>query len=797
MEIFIIILNIMMNNILGYLKDFSTNELQTAKNSLSQLPQFEDLVLSQIFECNENINACLLKLLSIEEKKLEMTDKIRKSIDDLKNNLNLKREDLFEKFYLAYCDTFMSGDEFKEKIIGYDSSFSDIPADTLCTIDTPIRSNLAKLVFRDVSKDMIVQYMRNVKFDQATFEKVFLDYVKESLWCEISDTLDKHIKDLFDNREYIEKSLLKNFWENNSEVIRQFFDEKMDDMKAICEKDIEDQIIEKVNSLITNIDQVNFQDFMILIDYITIISLNDKYINENFDRLSHDYLDPQLHSLVNNVWGFESPNSVYQLLWEMSDSLWYNWDINGFSHDVFVKNVWSVLQGFYQHIFDIASESDKKDLVQWLWNAMNGFDADENFEKVQGAEERIYLENTDEVYGYLLWQFINEVKKIYKKKFATADLDKKEREDLVSQLMNKHGDMPKKVWWGITWVSKWKKLKQDFCNESVKTDNAFIMNLMDKLQTHESEIKSYPYRDLLSFFWVLLCVISDVELDFKNELKTFTENYVEQLFQNYRQDVDKKNKMMQEMKEKLQASKAVAKNENLVSEPVKVEQKEKKTLPEQMISDLEKYFGWVIDQKLERYLKNCGGEYKTIWFREYDVDEWFFDILHEYNYVCIDVDELESTELSDGVDHVDIDKDVDINESQQSPEDIKLKEILWQVDAVETISEKVNLFIQAFKLFYDIFDEDVLTEEISQCCRDNREVLNGIESVLDMLSKWQKEQVRSSKNRVWKYYKFDIWRSWYRLVLQNQKWSSRRIIIDFANHDTYEWRCDYYYNFWN
>lgn len=777
----------------NFVKKVNLWSLKDVKEDLQILSNIENRYLYNIFKCKWDIARCLADLLSANECEWEWTEKLQQSREKLIENLNLKREDLFEKFYLAYCDVFMSGDEFKDKLVKYDSSLWDIPADTLWILDSPIRSNFAKMVFRDVDKDMIVQYMKNVKFDQATFEKVFLDYLKQSLWCEISETLDKHIKDLLDNREYIEKSLLKKFWENNSGVINQFFDEKMDDMKAICEKDIEDQIIEKVNSLIANMDQISFQDFMILIDYITIISLNDKYINENFDRLCHDYLDPQLESLVDNVWGFNTPNSVYQLLWEISQSLWYDGDINSFERDVFVKNVWRVLQWFYQHIFDIASESDKNDLVQWLWNAMNGFNSDENYERVQVAEERIYAENIDEVYGYLLWQFINEVKKIYKKKFAAVDLDKKEREDLVSQMMDRYGDVPKKVWWAITGVSKWKKLKQDFCNESVNGENDFIMDLVNKLQSYEHEIKSYSYRDVLSFFWLLLCVISDVELDVNSELKIYTENYLEQLFQDYRQEVDKKNKLMQEMKEKLQASKTVAKNENLVSEPVNFEQKEKKTLPEQMVSDLEKYFGWEIDQRLERYLKNCGGEYKTIWFKDYDVDEWFFDILDKYNYVRIDVDEQESPDSTDEIDQIDLAND--IIESQESTDNIKLKEILEKIDNVETIPEKVNLFIQAFKLFYDILDEETLIEEMTQCCRDNRDVLNGIQSTLDMLSKWQKELVRSSKNRAWKYYKFDIWRSWYRLVLQNQKWSNRRIIIDFADHNTYDWRCDYYYNF--
>ena len=99
------------------------------------------------------------------------------------------------------------------------------------------------------------------------------------------------------------------------------------------------------------------------------------------------------------------------------------------------------------------------------------------------------------------------------------------------------------------------------------------------------------------------------------------------------------------------------------------------------------------------------------------------------------MDELEAQESLDEIDQIDLDIDNNTTESQESSNNIELKEILDKIDNVETIPEKVNLFIQAFKLFYDVLDEETLTEEMTQCCRDNREVLNGIQSILDMLSK--------------------------------------------------------------
>ena len=57
---------------------------------------------------------------------------------------------------------------------------------------------------------------------------------------------------------------------------------------------------------------------------LTVTFLGDEYVNSQFDRSCYEYLNPQLHCLYDNVWGFESPNSVYQLLWEISSSMWYN-----------------------------------------------------------------------------------------------------------------------------------------------------------------------------------------------------------------------------------------------------------------------------------------------------------------------------------------------------------------------------------------------------------------------------------------------------------------------------------------
>jgi hypothetical protein len=51
------------------------------------------------------------------------------------------------------------------------------------------------------------------------------------------------------------------------------------------------------------------------------------------------------------------------------------------------------------------------------------------------------------------------------------------------------------------------------------------------------------------------------------------------------------------------------------------------------------------------------------------------------------------------------------------------------------VEQKVDLFVRAFKLFYDVYDEQNFKNSMFEYCRDNREVLNGVWSTLDMLSK--------------------------------------------------------------
>jgi hypothetical protein len=78
--------------------------------------------------------------------------------------------------------------------------------------------------------------------------------------------------------------------------------------------------------------------------------------------------------------------------------------------------------------------------------------------------------------------------------------------------------------------------------------------------------------------------------------------------------------------------------------------------------------------------------------------------------------------------------------------------------------------------------------------KHDERILKWMESIFYRILNGQREIIRKM-DRSWKrYYRFDVaYNTWYRVVLNGQKWKSRKIIIDFVDHDTYEDRIPSYY----
>ena len=111
-------------------------------------------------------------------------------------------------------------------------------------------------------------------------------------------------------------------------------------------------------------------------------------------------------------------------------------------------------------------------------------------------------------------------------------------------------------------------------------------------------------------------------------------------------------------------------------------------------------------------------------------------------------------------------------------------EKIW---STEDVDKKVDYYIQAFALFYDFKDVETFRTQILNSIKYDNRVLKWVDLVLYKILNGQKEEIKTSgmtKRR--RYFRFDLWyNTWYRIVIQDQDWSNRRIIVDFVDHDTY------------
>jgi hypothetical protein len=124
----------------------------------------------------------------------------------------------------------------------------------------------------------------------------------------------------------------------------------------------------------------------------------------------------------------------------------------------------------------------------------------------------------------------------------------------------------------------------------------------------------------------------------KDKLIEFSSSRLRKVFEDDEEKRNAKNSLEQQIQQEIVDKKTENKKQEEKNEDVV---KEKKLLPDGMSEDLINYFGHDIDQRLDRYLRNSGGIYKSDWFDKYDVDEQFFEILDKYGFVCIDEEDID------------------------------------------------------------------------------------------------------------------------------------------------------------
>ena len=200
------------------------------------------------------------------------------------------------------------------------------------------------------------------------------------------------------------------------------------------------------------------------------------------------------------------------------------------------------------------------------------------------------------------------------------------------------------------------------------------------------------------------------------------------------------------------------------------------------------YFWWAIDPVLERSLRNSWWKYKKKWFDRFNVTEKFFEILDKYWFECEDLDISDSKDASSGTP---LSESLEINgeawlDDNENQDIIKLWDIIRKINETDDVEQKIDYIVDGFDIFYDFSNKELFRFLVSNFVKSEVRILKWIISVLCWIMKWQREELKTSKNIKERYFTFDIWyNTWYRIVLQDQDQPGRKKIVDFVDHDTY------------
>ena len=426
----------------------------------------------------------------------------------------------------------------------------------------------------------------------------------------------------------------------------------------------------------------------------------------------------------------------------------------------------------------------------WAYILASNADDDDKLKYV----ERLFLKNRWRIFPQLKEYFFSEVYNLlfgWKNFQLSLDL-----EAIVSDLRMKYGYAKPHIWD----VSK--KQRDEF-------EKTFLKNEKDKFRAEffEAFSKFFDFFDSLElkeffvFIELFMPLLDDVQTTYKEKLNEDYKNFVymalEEKFQKSHNNAIKPKQPVVPVVKKRNKDESDERNQSPNNSVV-----EKKELPKWFVSDLEKLFGWKLNRQLARSLRSSFGEYKTSWYTKekywFDFDDEFFEILRKYWFVCIDeeyvneesIDSWDSqiTEQDSWIETIEV---VDPNNEDMK----KLMDILGSLDDLETNEEKVDCYIKAFEFFYDIKDKDYIKTQILDWIDHDDRISKWIESIFYKILNGHRELIRKMDRSRKRYYRFDVgYNTWYRVVFNGQKWKSRKIIIDFVDHDTYEDRIPWYYS---
>lgn len=757
------------------------------RDSLASL--WVNQILADLVDTERKYLVSLFDLKEIIDQRLEFLNSTWLNLkeNELFQDLSMASNLLFTEFYKKYCGNKFPMNVLKEGVVSQvmedtnwkfdESLFNDFPA-----IDEYIRLNLSRSIFDNVDK------------------KDILFILNDGIWNNdiIFDILEVLIENYFDEKKNLIKEFFgdseKNFslkkvlnLSNNNWDSPDFIDPLLD----IFANSYVDFVFNAVKSALKDNPQANFDDLVRILDVFFLIFFDKKKLVDWFfefcSKVSLEDKNDLSFSNVDSVephdsdWLFFNVESIFNKFW-----CWLDLEFS----DLDIKSIeWKA----HKSLFNFFDKNFKELNLREFSKSWEGLRSHADEKKLKFAEQA-FQKYRKVIFPYWKNYCFSEFDKLLfnQKIFQISEEDEKA---FLDEMFQKYPKAKKYAW--SLWAQKKSQLKWEF----IKTQNVLSENLVNSIVWDNNEFFSkLNLQDLFLFVQFSKLLFSGESFSLSDKYKKYYFDFVEsKIRESHLKVVEKENwKKREDMPEELTLKKVKEKQDA----PQKTYVPEKKQLPKWMFPQIVDYLNWRLNKKdlddLERSLRNCWWKYKMKWFKKYWLDSWFFTILDQYWFERDDEIIAETTEDSgnDSLLSTWLSTITDDNTSDtiDSPEISQLKEIIQKINETEDINQKVDYYVEAFWLFYDFKDVGYIKTQILNFIKSDVRILKWIVSVLEKFIKWQREEIKTSKSVRKRYFTFDIWyNTWYRIVLQDQDWSTKKKIVDFVDHDTYEDRIPSYY----
>lgn len=712
--------------------------------NLNEIVEAEKKYLINLFDIKEKI---VKKLDELKSKWLQFTEK------ELFDNLSSSNDELYKEFFLRYCDNWDSLDFLDLDVDSGDESEDSKHKQLVKTI----RFDIWKYIFLWSSKEKIFDIVNHPMMVNGfqnfieSFTYWFLWSLNEVLWKQLGTSL-----------------LLQDFlWYFKQTVYKDVLDSLNKYSKEIDLAKFLDIVAESL-SLVADSENIKLMYFEFLRKSFDFNSKSDLNLKKQFNFSFADefvwLISPYLEKLIKNT---------------------YLSDFDIFS--VNYNDIW-VDGGFLANqVLEFVNEYITDDHNYWSSN-------EDDF------ASKIYTTYLDEN-RFIIWKkiFLSKIKlpiSVDNIKILRMD-DSSNVQEFVWVLRDKYPKAKKYIW--KIGVQEWKSLKSEFI---VYYKKKFLEKLEKYLDN--SILKNMSLVQLFTMMHCYLIVVNNNSLDIIPDFEEYVKNILEERFRESDKIVSDKEKEKDKMKH------IDVQPVDEPERPLKVQLpnigsiQKKEWLSSELMEDINFYFTSIdinhSEEEISAIIKIIEKlprkSYKRKWFKDFELNDIFFQNLDKNWYQCIDeVDEF------DGVDESSVNSQNDwlVGSSSSVVNNIdddnwKISDLLVEINNTDDIEKKIDLFVAALDILYDFSNKELFRVLALDFAKSDVRILKWIISILERIVKWQREELKTSRNRRERYFTFDIWyNTWYRIVLQDQDWTNRKKIIDFVNHDDYMKNLSSYY----